>query len=317
MSVNAIESRYLYGNQNSTLEAGLPFSVSFNQAFDGNIFLQVAQNIYDIQDASDTVDIDRAGNQVKVIAHRGYTETAPENTIPAFVAAAEKGYSTVECDIEWTKDGVPVILHDATINRTARKENGWRLFFPRKCSDMTYDKLLEYDFGSWYSNDFKGTKIPSFDELLSCASDNDLNLYVELKETTDFNDEKAQALVDAVKNAGLEDKITWISFNEDYLKTMAKAMPEARLGYLSKKEVDENTIETLKNLQTGKNEVFLDLKSSRISKTSSKILEDSGFNFEVWTVDSSDEIKELAEYDCKGITTNKITEDDIADYYNP
>ena len=98
---------------------------------------------------------------------------------------------------------------------------------------------------------------------------------------------------------------------------MAKAMPEARLGYLSKKEVDENTIETLKNLQTGKNEVFLDLKSSRISKTSSKILEDSGFNFEVWTVDSSDEIKELAEYDCKGITTNKITEDDIADYYNP
>ena len=230
MSVNAIESRYLYGNQNSTLEAGLPFSVSFNQAFDGNIFLQGAQNIYDIQDASDTVDIDRAGNQVKVIAHRGYTETAPENTIPAFVAAAEKGYSTVECDIEWTKDGVPVILHDATINRTARKENGWRLFFPRKCSDMTYDKLLEYDFGSWYSNDFKGTKIPSFDELLSCASDNDLNLYVELKETTDFNDEKAQALVDAVKNAGLEDKITWISFNEDYLKTMAKAMPEARLG---------------------------------------------------------------------------------------
>ena len=317
MSVNAIESRYLYGNQNSTLEAGLPFSVSFNQAFDGNIFLQGAQNIYDIQDASDTVDIDRAGNQVKVIAHRGYTETAPENTIPAFVAAAEKGYSTVECDIEWTKDGVPVILHDATINRTARKENGWRLFFPRKCSDMTYDKLLEYDFGSWYTNDFKGTKIPSFDELLSCASDNDLNLYVELKETTDFNDEKAQALVDAVKNAGLEDKITWISFNEDYLKTMAKAMPEARLGYLSKKEVDENTIETLKNLQTGKNEVFLDLKSSRISKTSSKILEDSGFNFEVWTVDSSDEIKELAEYDCKGITTNKITEDDIADYYNP
>ena len=95
---------------------------------------------------------------------------------------------------------------------------------------------------------------------------------------------------------------------------------DLRIGefrYLSKKEVDENTIETLKNLQTGKNEVFLDLKSSRISKTSSKILEDSGFNFEVWTVDSSDEIKELAEYDCKGITTNKITEDDIADYYNP
>ena len=52
--------------------------------------------------------------------------------LPPFVAAAENGYSTVECDVEWTKDDIPVILHDTTINRTARRQNGWRLFFPRK-----------------------------------------------------------------------------------------------------------------------------------------------------------------------------------------
>lgn len=316
MSINGIEGKYYYG-KNSISEAGLPFSVTFNQAINENIFSQSVQNTQDVQDVLDTMKANKTDDKLKVIAHRGYTEAAPENTIPAFVAAAENGYSTVECDLEWTKDGVPVILHDDTINRTARRKNGWRLFFPRKCSNMTHDELLEYDFGSWYSNDFKGTKIPKFDELLNCAKDNDLNLYVELKETTDFDNKKAQNLADAVKDAGLEDKITWISFNEDYLKIMAKTMPKARLGYLSKNEVDKNTIKTLKNLQTGENEVFLDLKSSKISKNLDKMLEESGFDFEVWTVDNSDEIDDLLEYDCKAITTNKITEDDIADYYNP
>ncbi len=208
-------------------------------------------------------------------------------------------------------------MHDATINRTARKENGQKPFWPKKCSSLTYEQLLEYDFGSWFSDDFKGTKIPTFNEVLDCADDNNLNLYVELKETTDFSAEKAQTLADAVKEAGLEDKVTWISFNSSYLKTMAEVMPNSRLGYLTKKDVSQNTVKTLQDLQTGENEVFLDIKSAKISEKSSKMLQDAGFNFEVWTVDDCDEIETLASYDCKGITTDKITEDDIADYYNP
>ena len=319
-NITNIDNRYYSGGKANKTDSflmqpfNLPLKAPFYKFFDEVIFSKTTENIDTIDRTTGIESVDN--ERVKLIAHRGYTENAPENTIATFVAAAENGYSTVECDVEWTKDDIPVILHDTTINRTARRQNGWRLFFPRKCSNLTYEQLLKYDFGSWFSSDFKGTKIPSFDELLNCANDHDLNLYIELKETTDFGDKKAQILADAVKNAGLEDKVTWISFNSDYLKAMASVLPEARFGYLSKKCIDGGTIDILKGLQTGQNEVFLDIKSSKISEKSSNLLKNAGFDFEVWTVDDSDELETLSLYDCKGITTDKITEEDIEEYYD-
>lgn len=255
-------------------------------------------------------------DDMAVIAHRGYSEVAPENTIPAFIAAAENGYDTIECDVSWTKDSVPVILHDDTINRTARKENGWGFFFKRKCSDYTYEQLLQYDFGVWKGKEFKGTKIPSFDEVLECGKEYDLNLYIELKETDDFDEEKAKILVDAVKDAGLEDKVTWISFNDDYLKTISDIMPECRLGYLSKKKPTEKTIEILDSLKTEDNDVFLDVKASKVTEKSAALLDDAGFDFEAWTVDKSSSLDDLYSYDCKGITTNSLTDAEVEEYLN-
>lgn len=248
---------------------------------------------------------------MRVIAHRGYSSEAPENTLPAFIAAAENGYDTVECDIEWTKDEIPVILHDSTINRTARTEHGWKYIFPRKCSNYTFSELQKYDFGSWKGNEFEGTKIPSFDELLDCANDYDLNLYIELKENSSFNEEKAQILVDAVKESDLEDNVTWISFEDDYLEMISDIMPDSRLGYLSEKKVTESTIDILENLKNDDNEVFLDIKASKINEKSSKMLSDAGFYFEAWTVDKTDNIKNLKKWGCKGITTNCLSEEEI------
>ena len=170
-----------------------------------------------IDDTDDNIIInetqDTAGDEFKptIIAHRGDSISAPENTIPAFIAAAENGFGTAECDIEWTKDNIPVLLHDSTINRTARQEDGSKLYWPRKCSNYTFEELQEFDFGIWKGEEFKGTKIPSFEQLLDCAKDYNLNLYVELKKTADFDEEKAKILVDLVKEAGLEENITWIS----------------------------------------------------------------------------------------------------------
>lgn len=252
-------------------------------------------------------------SDIAVIAHRGYSSEAPENTIPAFILAAEKGYDTVECDIEWTKDSVPILLHDNTINRTARRENGWGFLFRRKCSNYTFEELQKLDFGSWKGQEYKGTKIPSFYEALECGDEHNLNLYVEIKENDDFDIKKAKILADAVKDAGMEDKVTWISFNSDYLEMMSDLMPESRLGYLTKKEPDENTIKILKSLQTENNEVFLDVKASKMTKEADKLLDDAGFDFEAWTVDDEETLEEMYAYECKGITTNKLTEEDIDD----
>lgn len=245
---------------------------------------------------------------MELIAHRGYSQIAPENTIPAFIAAANSGFGAVECDIQWTKDSVPVILHDSTINRTARYKNGWKPLLPKKCSNLNYQDLLNFDFGIWKGKEYEGTKIPTFSEFIDCCSEYNLKTYVELKQTSNFNAEKAEKLVDIVKQAGLEDKVTWVSFNADYLKIINELMPDCRLGYLSKETPSDKTIATLQGLKTEHNEVFLDVKSSAIDKKSSEILKDAGFSFEAWTVDNERELNILYEYDCGGITTNSLTE---------
>lgn len=250
--------------------------------------------------------VQKKNSDMMFIAHRGYSEIAPENTIPAFIAAAENGFNTVECDIEWTKDGVPVILHDKTINKTARNKDGSRIIFPTKCSNLTYDELQQYDFGIWKGEEFKGTKIPSFEELLKCSSDYDLNLYIELKESSKFDEDRARILVDYVKAAGLEDKVTWISFNSDYLEMISKVMPEARLGYLEENIPDKNTIDVLKSLKNSENEVFLDVKSSKISDEFVMMLQKAGYDFEAWTVNNEDELSSLYSLNCMGITTDSI-----------
>ncbi len=274
-----------------------------------NPYKRLETDDIEIDFSQSTQDENEEDDDINVIAHRGYSSAAPENTIPAIIAAAEHGYKTVECDIEWTKDSVPVLLHDSTINRTARKANGKKLFFKKKCSSLTYEQLLSYDFGSWKDKKYKGTKIPTFEELLNCSKEYDLNVYVELKESSKFNKEKAQILVDAVKEAGMEDKITWISFEDDYLQEIKNLMPDARLGYLSKKKPSSETINTLKSLKTDENEVFLDVKASKMTNSTSEMLKNSGFDFETWTVNDCGELNNLFSLDCKGITTDTITED--------
>ncbi len=309
MSINNVnETNFFIANQ---MQQGI--GNALNKAIQDD-FINF-KNQVDSDNNEETVNSTEAENSdMAVIAHRGYSSVAPENTIPAFVAAAENGFNTVECDVEWTKDNVPVILHDSTINRTARRSNGIGFLFPRKCSNYTYEQLLKYDFGSWKGSEFKGTKIPSFEELLDCANEHDLNLYIELKKTSDFNEEKAKILVDAVKEAGLEDKVTWISFQEDYLKQIDELMPNSRLGYLSDEKLSEETIKILQDLDTEENEVFLDIKASKMTSAGDKLLDDAGFDFEAWTVDKSDTLDDLYDYECKGITTNKLTDEVVAEY---
>ena len=294
ISMNIIDG----GFYNSTIQKSLP-----------NPFKRIEIDDIGINFSQSAEDDNKDENDIDVIAHRGYSSIAPENTIPAFVEAAKRGYKTVESDIKWTKDSVPVLLHDSTINRTARKANGKKLFFRKKCSSLTYEQLLQYDFGSWKDKKYKGTKIPTFNELLDCSKEYDLNVYVELKKDSRFNKEKAQILVDAVKEAGLEDKITWISFEDDYLQEIKDLLPEARLGYLSKKTPTAKTVDILESLQTDENEVFLDVKSSKINNRTSDMLKNSGFEFETWTVNDCTKLDDLFSLDCKGITTDTITED--------
>lgn len=91
-------------------------------------------------------------------AHRGDTQAAPENTIPAFESAVKKGADQIEFDVQISKDGVLVLLHDPTLNRTT---NG-----TGKPADYTFEELRALDAGSWFDPAFSATPIPTLREAL-------------------------------------------------------------------------------------------------------------------------------------------------------
>ena len=80
---------------------------------------------------------------VMSINHRGYSAEAPENTLAAFRMSKEMGFDAVECDVRFTKDGVPVLLHDEKVDRTSNGKG--------KIGDLTLEQVRKLDFGSWKS----------------------------------------------------------------------------------------------------------------------------------------------------------------------
>ncbi|MBO4963265.1 MAG: hypothetical protein J6C97_05765, partial [Clostridia bacterium] len=169
----------------------------------------------------DTIaDVEQKDYAINSIAHRGVPYYAPENTLPAYELAADQGFKMVECDISFTSDGEPVLLHDDTIARTSNGSGN--------VSDMTTEQLKTYDFGSWMGHEYAETKIPTLAEFLDCCITNNLHPYIELKGT--ITDEQAQKLIDVVTNKGMLKKVTWISYGTENLAKIATLDSTARVG---------------------------------------------------------------------------------------
>ncbi|MBI3914735.1 MAG: glycerophosphodiester phosphodiesterase [Chloroflexi bacterium] len=107
-----------------------------------------------------------------IIAHRGASASAPENTLAAFQRAFQLGADGIELDVTLTKDGVPVVIHDDTVDRTSNGRG--------KVSAMTLAELERLDFGSWFGEKFRGEKIPTLVEVLR-AVPRDKLINIELK----------------------------------------------------------------------------------------------------------------------------------------
>lgn len=118
---------------------------------------------------------------IKLQAHRGVSTEAPENTLAAIELAAHQAYAIAEVDVSVTKDGKFVLLHDDTINRTARQQGGAAIEQPLPIAQLTYEQALTYDFGSWFSKKYEGTSIPLFEEILQFARAAGIKLKIDNK----------------------------------------------------------------------------------------------------------------------------------------
>ena len=161
-------------------------------------------------------------------AHRGVSAENPENTMPAFVAAARQGYRIIELDVAVTKDLQFVLLHDRTLNRTARLENGDLVADTVNISDITYEEALQYDVGLWFSPKFKGTKIPLFEDVLRFAQQNGLKLKIDHKYQK-FTQEQKTALFALLKPYA--DVACLTCSKVDELESAHRIFPEMHFHY--------------------------------------------------------------------------------------
>ena len=141
---------------------------------------------------------------VRSINHRGYCLEAPENTLSAYKLSARKGFRYVECDVSFTSDNIPVLLHDNTINRTSN--------WTGTIGELTLEQVKQYDFGSWFSPNYTGEKIPTFEEFIALCRKLGLHPYIEIKSVSGITEDHIKSIVNIVKRYGMKDKVTYISF---------------------------------------------------------------------------------------------------------
>lgn len=149
-----------------------------------------------------------------VVAHRGASKEAPENTLAAFRRAIELNADLLECDVYLSADGVPVLLHDGTLNRTTNGSGS--------ITSLTLEQIKQLDAGSWKGADFAGEKIPTLEELLELAKGK-AQVLIEIKQAGQAT---VAATVAAIRKTGMTNNVVIQSFNPESVKLAAQLAPD-------------------------------------------------------------------------------------------
>ncbi len=186
-------------------------------------------------------DIASIDKPVYVTAHRGSSGRAPQNTISAFVAAIEDKADYVELDVQETKDGVVVVLHDANLHHVGGVDkNIW---------DLNYSELQAIDVGSSFSPEFAGEKVPTLEEAIDVTKSK-VKLNIELK-LNGHEKNLVENTVRIVEEKGIEDECVITSLDYNALKEVRALNPDLRIGMIigyvigdySKLDVDFYSVE--------------------------------------------------------------------------
>lgn len=159
-----------------------------------------------------------------IFAHRGAKEHAPENTLSAFNLAIEMGADGIELDTQLTADGHVVVYHDKAVDRTTNGHG--------KIAELTSAQLRELDAGSYFSNTFRGEKIPTLDEVFETIGKR-AYINVELKNFSTPFDHLVEKVCEAVRRHDMQKNVIFSSFLPWDLKKAALILPEVPRGLLT------------------------------------------------------------------------------------
>ena len=172
--------------------------------------------------------------KVLVIAHRGFSEIAPENTLPAMKAAAQAGADLVEFDVQRTADGHLIVIHDTTFSRTTNVATTYPGRENDPVATFTLAEVRRLDAGSWKGPQFAGTRVPTLDELLTAIQPTRSGLLLELKDPARYPGYERQ-VADALASHGFiaSGRVYVHSFDASSLAAFHHAAPTVPLGLIT------------------------------------------------------------------------------------
>ena len=227
-----------------------------------------------------------------IIAHRGASGYAPENTLAAMKLAIRQKCDGIELDVQMTKDGKIVVFHDWSLQRTS---NGCG-----EIKDITYEEIRELDAGSWFSEDFKGEKIPTLEEVLNLIP-HELLLNIEIKAKASDNRGIEAKVADIIEKHNRYKNTIVSSFNHKCIKRIKKHNCKIEIGILYEGYI-------IKSLSYIK-ESGLCLYSCHpnynyVNEKLVKMLKEKKLKIFAWTVNDLKEGNELKKIGVDGIITN-------------
>ncbi|MGP4042885.1 glycerophosphodiester phosphodiesterase [Streptomyces sp. 2A115] len=256
-----------------------------------------------------TAHADASTDQPLVIAHRGASAHAPENTIAAIDKAADLGFRWVENDVQRTKDGELVVIHDDSLTRTTDVEEVFPGRAPWKVKDFTAAEIARLDAGSWFSPRFTGARVPTLKQYMNRVSRNHQKLVLEIKNPALYPGIERETLK-ALSNEGwlgpahVRSKLVIQSFSADSVRTVHALRPDIKTGFLGTPPVAELPVYAQ----------FAD----QINSTHTSISADyvaaihaldgaHGNPLEIftWTVDTADGTRRVADFGVDGVITNR------------
>lgn len=158
-------------------------------------------------------------------AHRGFCSQYPENTMLSFQKALDEGVDGIENDVQLTKDGQIIIMHDESVDRTTNGR-GW-------VKDFTLEELKQLDASEKFGDRFGVQRVPTLREYLELVKDLPILTNIEMKTGVFEYREMEQLLVDMLREYHVEDRVLITSFNHFTIMRMKKLAPELRYGFLA------------------------------------------------------------------------------------
>ncbi|WP_445284560.1 glycerophosphodiester phosphodiesterase [Streptomyces sp. DSM 118148] len=243
-----------------------------------------------------------------VVAHRGASAYAPENTLASIDKAAGLGFTWVENDVQRTKDGELVVIHDDSLRRTTNAEKVFPGRAPWKVKDFTAAEIARLDAGSWFSAAYAGTRVPTLKQYTRRVDHNHEKLLLEIKNPELYPGIERQTLK-LLGNEGWLDRahlgrLVVQSFSADSVRTVHELKPALTTAYLGRPSV----------AQLQRYARFTDLINPSCGSISTGYVaavhtfdgpHDRPLGVYAWTVDDAATARKVAGYGVDGVITNK------------